>query len=169
MGEVVLPDESVRIVRAQKANGNRVVFTNGCFDLLHPGHVQLLTAAGACGEFLIVALNSDASVGRLKGPGRPVIPEGDRAALLAALRPVDAVCIFNDADAVPLLRLLRPDVYVKGEDYRGRGFPELEVARELGIAVVFAPLARGYSTSSLIERIRGSKSKTETSAGPVHD
>jgi rfaE bifunctional protein nucleotidyltransferase chain/domain len=132
----------------------RLVFTNGCFDLLHPGHVAYLEAARGLGDALVVGLNSDASVRRLKGPGRPINPEGDRVAMLAALRAVDAVVVFDEDTPVRLLREVAPAVYVKGGDYRIEDLPEAEVAREIGAEVRILPFEPGYSTTTLLERIR---------------
>ena len=142
-----------RIAEVREAGG-RVVFTNGCFDLLHPGHVSYLQAARALGDALVVGLNSDASVKRLKGPERPVVSEKDRAAMLAALRSVDAVVVFEEDTPVRLLRELKPAVYVKGGDYRIEDLPEAKVAEEIGAEVRVLPFEPGYSTTALIEKIR---------------
>ncbi len=142
-----------RILEVREAGG-RVVFTNGCFDLLHPGHVSYLRAARSLGDALVVGLNSDASVKRLKGPFRPVVSEGDRAAVLGALETVDAVVVFGEDTPVRLLRELKPAVYVKGGDYRIEDLPEAEVAVEIGAEVRILPLEPGYSTTALIERIK---------------
>lgn len=142
-----------RIAEAREA-GARLVFTNGCFDLLHRGHVSYLEAARVLGDALVVGLNSDASVKKLKGPGRPVVPEVDRAAVLRALRAVDEVIVFAEDTPERLIRELRPDVYVKGGDYRIEDLPEAEVAEEIGAEVRILPFEAGYSTTALIERIR---------------
>lgn len=142
-----------RIAEAREA-GWRVVFTNGCFDLLHPGHVSYLRAARALGDVLVVGLNSDASVKGLKGAGRPVVPEEDRAAVLTALGSVDAVVIFEENTPIRLMRELKPAVYVKGGDYRVEDLPEAEVAAEIGAEVRILPFEPGYSTTALIEKIR---------------
>ncbi len=152
------PDEPTyeippRIAEVREAGG-RVVFTNGCFDLLHAGHVSYLRAARSLGDVLVVGLNSDASVARLKGPSRPVVPEGDRAAVLAALESVDAVVLFSEDTPVRLMRALCPAVYVKGGDYRMEDLPEAEVAAEIGAEVEILPFEPGYSTTALIERIK---------------
>jgi len=152
------PDEPTyeippRIAEVREAGG-RVVFTNGCFDLLHAGHVSYLRAARSLGDALVVGLNSDASVARLKGPSRPVVPEGDRAAVLAALESVDAVVLFSEDTPVRLMRALCPAVYVKGGDYRMEDLPEAEVAAEIGAEVEILPFEPGYSTTALIERIK---------------
>jgi rfaE bifunctional protein nucleotidyltransferase chain/domain len=153
------PDEPIyaipsRIARAREV-GERVVFTNGCFDLLHPGHVSYLGAARALGDALVVGLNSDASVKRLKGPERPLVPERDRAAVLVALESVDAVVVFGEDTPIRLLRELKPAVYVKGGDYRIEDLPEAKIAAEIGTEVRILPFEVGYSTTALIEKIRG--------------
>lgn len=142
-----------RIVEARETGGC-VVFTNGCFDIIHPGHVSYLRSARSIGDALVVGLNSDASIVRLKGPSRPVVPEGDRMAVLAALEFVDAVVVFNEDTPVRLMRELKPDVYVKGGDYRIEDLPEAKVAAEIGAEIKIMPFEPGYSTSALIEKIR---------------
>jgi D-glycero-beta-D-manno-heptose 1-phosphate adenylyltransferase len=142
-----------RIIGIREGRG-RVVFTNGCFDLLHPGHISYLRAARSLGDALVVGLNSDASVRRLKGPSRPVVPEGDRAAVLEALESVDAVVVFGEDTPIRLMRELEPAVYVKGGDYRIEDLPEADVAREFGAEVRIIPFEPGYSTSALIEKIK---------------
>ena len=143
--------------------GGRVVFTNGCFDLLHPGHVSYLRTAHSLGDALVVGLNSDASVSKLKGPSRPIVPERDRAAVLAALESVDAVVLFDEDTPVRLMRELKPAVYVKGGDYRIEDLPEAEVAAEIGAEVKILPFEPGYSTTALIEKIRSMLSSSEAS------
>jgi rfaE bifunctional protein nucleotidyltransferase chain/domain len=154
----MLADEPAYAIPPQIAGireaGGRVVFTNGCFDLLHPGHISYLRAARSLGDALVVGLNSDASVRRLKGPPRPVVPEGDRAAVLEALESVDAVVVFGEDTPISLMRKLEPAVYVKGGDYRIEELPEAEVAREFGAEVRIIPFEPGYSTSALIEKIK---------------
>lgn len=142
-----------RIAEIREAGG-RVVFTNGCFDLLHPGHVSYLRAARSLGDALVVGLNSDASVRKLKGSSRPVVPEKDRAAVLEALESVDAVVVFGEDTPIRLMRELEPDVYVKGGDYRIEDLPEAKVAAEIGAEVRIIPFEPGYSTSALIEKIK---------------
>jgi D-beta-D-heptose 7-phosphate kinase/D-beta-D-heptose 1-phosphate adenosyltransferase len=136
--------------------GETVVLTNGCFDLLHVGHVRYLGEARSLGDRLIVALNDDVSARGLKGPGRPVTPLVERAELLCALRAVDAVVAFPEPTAEAVVRTLAPDVYVKGGDYdaRSRRPPEADVAEAVGARVEFLPFTSGQSTSRLIERIR---------------
>lgn len=139
---------------AARADGAAVVFTNGCFDVLHAGHVRYLAAAKAMGDFLVVGLNSDASVRRLKGEGRPVNPEADRAEVLDALRAVDIVTVFDEPTAEELVRIVRPDVYVKGGDYTMETLPEGRIVQEYGGRVEFVPLVEGRSTTNILARIR---------------
>lgn len=141
-------------VRWREARRDAVVFTNGVFDLIHPGHVDVLHAARSEGDALIVGVNSDASVRRLKGAGRPVRGEAERALVLAALESVDAVVIFEEDTPLELIRALHPDVLVKGGDYTPEtvvGRTEVEV---LGGRVVIVPLTKGQSTTSIIEKLR---------------
>jgi rfaE bifunctional protein nucleotidyltransferase chain/domain len=132
-----------------------VVFTNGVFDLLHPGHVDVLSAARAEGDVLVVGVNSDASTTRLKGPERPVRPEADRAFVLAALEPVDAVVLFEEDTPLELIRELRPDVLVKGGDYTPDMVAGAAEVQGWGGRVVIVPLTAGHSTSAIIDRLRG--------------
>jgi rfaE bifunctional protein nucleotidyltransferase chain/domain len=143
--------ELAALVRAQ---GGAVVATGGCFDLLHAGHVRALEAARALGDCLIVCLNSDASVRRLKGRERPLVPEGDRAAVLAALSCVDAVVTFDEDDPRAILRELRPHVWAKGGDYAASDLPEAATLAEWGGRAVVVPYVAGHSTSRLIEEAR---------------
>ena len=133
----------------------RVVFTNGVFDLLHPGHVDVLIGARARGEVLVVGLNSDESVKRLKGPDRPVRSEGERAYVLAALEAVDAVTLFEQDTPLQLVQLLQPDVIVKGGDYSPDTVVGANEVRGRGGEVVIIPLTPGHSTTSTIDRLRG--------------
>jgi rfaE bifunctional protein nucleotidyltransferase chain/domain len=158
---VLTPDETVppsyaipSWITGMRKVGGRLVFTNGCFDLIHPGHVSYLRAARALGDALVVGLNSDASVAALKGPLRPVVTEGDRAVVLDALEFVDTVVIFGEDTPVRLLRELKPAVYVKGGDYRVDDLPEAKVAAEIGAEVKILPFEPGYSTTALIDKIR---------------
>ena len=136
----------------------RVVFTNGVFDLLHPGHVDVIAGARRTGDALIVALNSDASVRRLKGPTRPVRSEADRAYVIAALEAVDAVIIFEQDTPLEVIRALRPDVLVKGGDYDARSVVGADDLRSWGGEVIIVPLTPGQSTTSIIERLRAAES-----------
>jgi rfaE bifunctional protein nucleotidyltransferase chain/domain/rfaE bifunctional protein kinase chain/domain len=140
--------------RALRAGGRTVVATGGCFDIVHAGHVATLQAARRLGDRLVVLVNSDASVRRLKGPERPVVGERDRARVLQALDCVDAVLIFDDDHPGPVLDRLRPDVWVKGGDYGGTTLPESDVVARHGGSTVFVPYLTGHSTTTIIERAR---------------
>lgn len=137
----------------------RVVFTNGVFDLLHTGHVDVLVGARGRGDALVVGVNSDASVRRLKGPDRPVRSEAERAYVLAALEAVDAVTLFEQDTPLDLVRLLKPDVIVKGGDYSPESVVGAREVRAQGGEVVIIPLTPGHSTTSTIERLRGSRER----------
>lgn len=136
--------------------GRPVVLTNGCFDLLHPGHVTLLEAARREGDALVVAINSDLSVRRLKGQGRPLIPESERAEVLLALEPVDRVVVYDDPTPLALIRALVPDVLVKGADWAMDAIVGRAEVESAGGRVVRVPLVSGRSTSTLVDRIRHS-------------
>lgn len=148
--KIVGPRELAEIVRVERARGRTIVFTNGCFDVLHAGHVSLLQFAKTRGDVLVVGLNSDRSVRGLKGPGRPVLREADRARILAALEAVDYVCLFDSPTPADLVRRVKPDVLVKGEDWKGK---TVVGARHAG-RVEFAPLVAGLSTTNLIRKMR---------------
>jgi len=139
----------------EKRNGKRVVFTNGCFDLLHPGHIESLETARALGDALIVGLNSDASVRTLKGPSRPVIPEEERAEILASLEAVDAVVIFEELTPQRVIAALLPDVLVKGGDWAGDRIVGREEVEAAGGKVVRVEVVEGYATAEILRRIRG--------------
>jgi rfaE bifunctional protein nucleotidyltransferase chain/domain/rfaE bifunctional protein kinase chain/domain len=146
-----------RLVEAHRAQGRRIVFTNGCFDVLHRGHVGYLNQAKREGDVLIVAVNSDDSVRRLKGPDRPVNPVGDRVAVLAALSCVDHVVVFDEDSPVELLEFVRPDVYVKGGDYRPEKIPEAPLVIRLGGVVRVLDHLPDHSTTQIIGRIRSAR------------
>lgn len=141
-------------VRDARGRGQRIVFTNGVFDILHPGHVRYLQAARAHGDLLIVGLNSDASVRRNKGEGRPVNPELERAEVLAALDCVAAVSIFDEDTPAEIVRRVSPDVLVKGADWPEDGIVGRETVEARGGAVIREPIEAGYSTSAIIEKVR---------------
>jgi len=138
-----------------RANGGRVVFTNGVFDLLHPGHVRYLSDARALGDALIVGVNSDRSVRTNKGPARPITPEVERAELLASLRSVDAVTVFDEDTPHALITAVQPDVLVKGADWGPDNIVGRDVVEARGGAVVRVVLAEGFSSTHLIDRVRG--------------
>ena len=137
-----------------RAEGRRIVLTNGCFDLLHPGHLALLEAARAEGDKLVVAINSDVSVGALKGPSRPVTPELERAEVLLALEAVDRVVIYDEPTPIEVIRVLRPDVLVKGADWPLHEIVGRDDVEAAGGRVVRVEILPGRSTSGIVERIR---------------
>ena len=145
-----------RRLTALRREGKKIVFTNGCFDLIHPGHVRYLRAARRLGDVLVVAINTDASVGRLgKGEDRPLNPEYDRAEVLAALEMVDYVTLFDQDTPEELIRTLRPDVLVKGGDWTPDRIVGSDIVRARGGIVKSLPFAPGYSTTAFVERVRG--------------
>jgi D-beta-D-heptose 7-phosphate kinase/D-beta-D-heptose 1-phosphate adenosyltransferase len=142
-------DQAAAVIARTRAAGGVVVATGGCFDLLHTGHLRTLRAARALGDCLVVCLNSDDSVRALKGAGRPINHQSDRAELLAGMDCVDAVAIFDEDTPIPLLRRLRPDIWVKGGDYSESGLPEADVVRSWGGHAVVVPYHAGRSTTRL--------------------
>jgi D-glycero-beta-D-manno-heptose 1-phosphate adenylyltransferase len=151
---VLTLDETIVRFGPGKRNGRRVVFTNGCFDLLHPGHIQSLEAARALGDVLIVGLNSDDSVRTLKGPGRPVIPAAERAEILAGVECVDAVLVFDELTPQKVIAGLLPDVLVKGGDWPGDQIVGREEVEAAGGKVVLVDVVPGYSTTEILNKIR---------------
>ena len=147
--------ELTAIVQDLRAEGKRLILTNGTFDILHVGHVRYLEAARALGDILVVGVNSDTSARGNKGPGRPVVPGNERAEIIAALRCVDYVTIFDEPTAIHLVQTLRPDIYVKGGDYDGsKPLPEAEAAHAYGGKVQIIPFVPGHSASDLIAQIK---------------
>jgi D-beta-D-heptose 7-phosphate kinase/D-beta-D-heptose 1-phosphate adenosyltransferase len=147
-------DALAALVRDARAAGRRVVFTNGVFDILHPGHLRYLQAARRHGDLLIVGLNSDASVRRNKGPERPINPESERAEVLEALDCVDAVAVFDEDTPAEIIRRVQPDVLVKGADWPADQIVGRDTVEARGGRVILEPVEPGYSTSSLIDRVR---------------
>jgi D-beta-D-heptose 7-phosphate kinase/D-beta-D-heptose 1-phosphate adenosyltransferase len=145
--------ELSRIIKDLKAKGKRIVFTNGCFDLLHIGHVRYLEKARALGDVLVVGVNSDSSVRKLKGPKRPILPEEERAGILSGLGCVDYITIFREIDPLKLITSLRPDLLAKGGDWTKEQTVGKEVVERSGGEVVIIPFIKGASTSNLIETI----------------
>lgn len=154
MGRILRRDELILHVAQEKRNGRRIVFANGCFDLLHPGHLKCLEEARKLGDFLVVAINSDESVRRLKRSGRPLVPQEERAEVLAALEFVDAVVVFNEATPRELIAELLPDVLVKGGDWGPDEIVGREEVEATGGKVVSIPVVQGWSTSEILRRIR---------------
>jgi D-beta-D-heptose 7-phosphate kinase/D-beta-D-heptose 1-phosphate adenosyltransferase len=145
--------ELVRIITDLKTKGKRIVFTNGCFDLLHIGHVRYLEKAKALGDVLVVGVNSDSSVRKLKGPRRPILFEQERAEILSGLGCVDYIALFNEINPLKLITSLKPDVLVKGGDWTKEQTVGKEVVERSGGEVVILPFVKGASTSNLIETI----------------
>jgi rfaE bifunctional protein nucleotidyltransferase chain/domain len=155
LSRILLRDDAVALVQSLRQQGRVVVFTNGVFDILHPGHARYLADARACGDALIVGINSDRSARSLeKGPGRPVHPELERAEVVAALRVVDAVVIFDEETPFSIVSALQPDVLAKGADWAADSIIGRDVVEARGGRVVRIPLAPGYSTSSILARLQ---------------
>jgi rfaE bifunctional protein nucleotidyltransferase chain/domain len=146
--------EGAEAARRFRDAHQRIVFTNGVFDILHPGHLRYLQQARALGDVLIIGLNSDASVRRNKGPERPINPEGERAELLEALECVDAVVLFDDDTPAEIIRAIQPDVLAKGADWAENAIVGRDTVEARGGRVVRIPVEQGFSTTSIIERIR---------------
>jgi D-glycero-beta-D-manno-heptose 1-phosphate adenylyltransferase len=155
MGHVMTETELVEAVTADRAAGRTVAFANGCFDLLHVGHVRYLQGAAAEADRLIVAINSDPSVRGLKGSNRPILPEADRAELVAALRGVSYVVVFDDPDVARLLLLLKPDVHCKGTDYTVDSVPERAIVQSYGGRTAIVGDPKNHNTRELIAKIAG--------------
>ena len=153
-GKIVSLKKALALRAALKKSGKKAVFTNGCFDLLHAGHIYSLEKARSMGDFLFLGLNSDASVRRLKGPSRPINKAGDRALVLAALQAVDAVVVFGEDTPLKLIKALRPDILVKGADYRNGTVVGAEYAGK----VALIPLLKGRSTTSLARKLNRGRS-----------
>jgi rfaE bifunctional protein nucleotidyltransferase chain/domain len=153
-GKIGTQAEIAQRLATVRAQGRSVAFANGCFDLLHVGHVRYLVGARAEADVLVVGVNGDASVRRLKGEGRPVMPEGDRALLVAALRAVDHVLVFHEDDVSAVLLALRPDVHCKGTDYTVDTVPERAVVRSYGGRVAIVGDPKDHDTRALLARLR---------------
>jgi rfaE bifunctional protein nucleotidyltransferase chain/domain len=145
--------ELAHLVRHRRSAGERCVFTNGCFDILHVGHIRYLQEARETGDYLVVAINSDTSVRQLKGYPRPFVTQDERAEMLAALESVDYVTIYEELTAEAVIRLLRPEIYVKGGDYRPDAIVEAPAVREYGGQVITVAFVQGRSTTRLVERV----------------
>jgi rfaE bifunctional protein nucleotidyltransferase chain/domain len=155
-GKLKSLEEIKAIVVAARNDGKRVAFTNGCFDVLHRGHVHVLREARACADLLIVGINGDQSVKQIKGPARPVLPESDRCEVLGAMEMVDFLVLFNEPDPGNLIADIRPDVLVKGGDWNSDKIIGADVVEAAGGKVVVVPYIKGFSTTEIIERIKNS-------------
>src|SRR5467141_4450415 len=168
MGKIVSQDELILLTVREKRNGRRVVFTNGCFDLLHPGHVRCLAEARALGDLLVVAVNSDRSARGNKGPERPLVPQNDRAEVLAALSSVDYVTIFDEPTPRDLIARLLPSVLVKGADWGPHDVVGREEVEASGGRVVSIPRIAGYSPPNLRRKIRKTASSADGGTADRH-
>jgi rfaE bifunctional protein nucleotidyltransferase chain/domain len=153
-GKLKTLDELIKIAAQARRNGKSVVFTNGCFDLLHRGHVHVLRQAKAAGDLLIVAINSDQSVKAIKGPTRPVAAEIDRLELIAAMEMVDYVILFDEPDPSKLITAIKPNVLAKGGDWGADEVVGADIVERQGGRVLLVPYLKGYSTTEMIERMR---------------
>jgi D-beta-D-heptose 7-phosphate kinase/D-beta-D-heptose 1-phosphate adenosyltransferase len=154
MGRIVSQEELISLFGRASRGARKVVFTNGCFDLLHPGHIRSLEAARSLGDVLVVGLNRDASIRQMKGDARPVIAESERAELLSALEAVDFVVLFGEATPREIISRLLPDVLVKGADWGSGEIVGREEVERAGGRVISVPLEPGYSTTSILQKIR---------------
>jgi rfaE bifunctional protein nucleotidyltransferase chain/domain len=150
---VVSREQLAECLREERAAGRTIAFANGCFDILHVGHIRYLESAAREGDVLVVAVNDDASVRQLKGEGRPILPASDRADLVAALRCVDYVVVFSESTVGPLLTALRPDVHCKGTDYTMESVPERDIVRGYGGRTAIVGDPKDHSTRELLARI----------------
>lgn len=150
--------EAVSFVQRTRADGKTIVFTNGVFDLLHPGHVRYLQQARALGDVLIVGVNSDRSVRSIKGPGRPLTPEAERAEVLAALACVEAAVVFDEDTPHEIITAIQPDILVKGADWAENAIVGRDVVEARGGRVVRIPVEPGYSTTAIVQKIRNGRS-----------
>lgn len=156
--EKLVPFDALEALGARlRREGRRIVTTNGCFDLLHWGHIKYLADARALGDVLVCGVNADASVNRLKGDGRPIHDERTRALQVAGLESIDYVVVFPDDTPVRFLERVRPDIHAKGADYEGKWIPETDVMARLGGRVALVPLVAGLSTTKLVERLGGGR------------
>lgn len=155
MKKILSWEEAKNLSESSRQQGGLIVTTNGCFDLLHKGHVQYLEYARSLGEILIVALNADASIKKLKGPMRPLNNAEDRAYVVAALSCVDGVCIFDEDTPAEWLKTIRPNIHVKGADWQGKDIPEEALMKSWNGRVNYASYLDGYSTTNLIEKSKG--------------
>jgi rfaE bifunctional protein nucleotidyltransferase chain/domain len=159
MGRVLTEAELVEILDRDRRSGHTIAFANGCFDLLHVGHVRYLQGAAAEADRLVVAVNDDESVTALKGAGRPLVPAAERAELVAAFGPVDYVVVFGDRTVERLLRLLRPDVHCKGTDYTVESVPERAVVEEYGGRTAIVGDPKGHASRDLLAKIQGARAR----------
>lgn len=161
-GKILHKDVLAMRLDEARDSGRRIVFTNGCFDILHAGHVLLLEEARSLGDLLVVGVNTDRSVGVIKGPDRPVIQETLRAVVVAALASVDYVCLFDEPTPIELIRLVKPDVLVKGQDWQDKEVVGRKEVESRGGRIILLPLVEGLSTTTILERITTLKGGRKT-------
>jgi rfaE bifunctional protein nucleotidyltransferase chain/domain len=154
LSKIISRERLRELLQQRRRTGAKLVLANGCFDTLHVGHVRYLEGARREGDLLVVAVNSDSSVCNLKGPGRPILPESARAELVAAIRAVDYVMLFNEPNVEALLEFLRPDVHAKGTDYSAETVPERATAARLGIRIAIVGDLKDHSTRSFLDSVR---------------
>ncbi|MDX6288871.1 MAG: D-glycero-beta-D-manno-heptose 1-phosphate adenylyltransferase [Blastocatellia bacterium] len=154
---IINRDELIKLVETEKLSGKRIVFANGCFDVLHVGHVRYLEAARALGDLLIVGINSDEQARRLKGEGRPLVPQDQRAEIISSIAAVDLVTIFSEPTVTELLLALKPDIHAKGTDYTEESVPERDVVRSYGGRVAIVGDPKDHSSSEMIEKLAASR------------
>lgn len=162
MDKIITATELEKYI-SENRSGRKIVFTNGCFDLIHSGHIRLLQFAASCGDVLIVGINSDSSVKRLKGDKRPIVPENERAEVLAALACVDFVTVFSEDTPCSMIERIRPDIHVKGGDYDMDKIPEAAVIRSYGGRMERFSFVEGHSSTNIIDRILNAYGSTERS------
>lgn len=151
--KIVQLEELQTILKTYKKQNKKIVSTSGCFDLLHMGHIRYLEEAAAYGDCLVVLLNTDQSVQKLKGTQRPIVPQEERAYVLASLEMIDYVCLFEEETPCSMIGKIQPDFFIKGGDYQGMYIPEMDAVRSYGGRVEYVHLAEGYSTTDMIHKI----------------
>lgn len=154
MGKIKTLSEIKKIIKSLKREGKKIVFTNGCFDIIHPGHIKLLKKAKSLGDILIVGLNKDKSISKLKGKNRPIMKEKYRAEILASFEMVDFVVLFGEETPEKLIKEIKPLILVKGADYKNKKVVEKEIVEKYGGKIVFCPLVKNCSTSLIIKKIK---------------
>ena len=162
---IVARSDLITIVEAERSEGKKIVFANGCFDVLHVGHVRYLEAAKALGDLLIVGINSDQQTRRLKGAGRPLLPQEQRAEIISSIEAVDFVTIFKEPTVEQLLLALKPDIHAKGTDYTEDSVPERDVVRSFGGRVAIVGDPKDHSSSRIIEKLAVSSAQKEEKSG----
>lgn len=152
--KVITLRKATMLAKNLKSAGKKIIFTNGCFDLIHAGHVTYLEKAKKYGDVLILGLNSDASIKQIKGDQRPILGEKDRALLLSAFNFIDYIIFFNEATPIRVIKSIKPDIHIKGGDYRVKDLPEYPIIKKYGGVIKILPYIKGCSTTSLIEKIK---------------